>query len=182
VLVSSAWKGRTNIMTMGWHMVMGEEPSPVGCFIWDQNHSFETIRRSRECMIAGPTVRRYRKGVRPEMLFRTVGGRLRSPVSSLPPADGRALPLGAFYLLEDGDQTRAEEWSDGTLALAPDDMSALINGACLRARPGQKKRALGLPAQVTARGWGKRDWIDHDPDYDSLRDEPRFQAVLARLK
>jgi flavin reductase (DIM6/NTAB) family NADH-FMN oxidoreductase RutF len=56
VLVSSAWKGRTNIMTMGWHMVMGEEPSLVGAFIWDQNHSFEMIRRSRECVINVPTV------------------------------------------------------------------------------------------------------------------------------
>src|SRR5947207_7543507 len=56
VLVSSAWKGQTNIMTMGWHMVMGEEPSLVGCFIWDRNHSFEMIRKSRECVINLPTV------------------------------------------------------------------------------------------------------------------------------
>jgi len=56
VLVSSAWKGKTNIMTMGWHMVMGEEPSLVGCFIWDRNHSFEMIRKSRECVINVPTV------------------------------------------------------------------------------------------------------------------------------
>ena len=56
VLVSSAWKGKTNIMTMGWHMVMSEEPSRVGCFIWDRNHSFEMIRRSRECVINVPAV------------------------------------------------------------------------------------------------------------------------------
>jgi flavin reductase (DIM6/NTAB) family NADH-FMN oxidoreductase RutF len=56
ILVSSAWKGKTNIMTMGWHMVMGEEPSLVGCFIWDQNFSFEMIRKSRECVINVPTV------------------------------------------------------------------------------------------------------------------------------
>src|SRR5205809_2641230 len=56
VLVSSAWKGRTNIMTMGWHMMMGEEPSLIGCFIWDENHSFEMIRRSKQCVINIPTV------------------------------------------------------------------------------------------------------------------------------
>ena len=56
VLVSSAWKGKTDIMTMGWHMVMGENPSLVGCFIWDQNHSFEMIRKSRECVINVPTL------------------------------------------------------------------------------------------------------------------------------
>ena len=56
VLVTSAWKGKTNIMTMGWHMVLSEEPSLVGCFIWDRNHSFEMIRKSRECVINVPTV------------------------------------------------------------------------------------------------------------------------------
>jgi flavin reductase (DIM6/NTAB) family NADH-FMN oxidoreductase RutF len=56
VLVSSAWKGRSNIMTMGWHMVMEFEPSLIGGFIWDQNHSFNMIRRSRECVINVPTV------------------------------------------------------------------------------------------------------------------------------
>ena len=56
VLVSSAWKGRANIMTMGWHMVMEFEPSLIGCYIWDANHSFDMIRKSRECVINIPTV------------------------------------------------------------------------------------------------------------------------------
>jgi flavin reductase (DIM6/NTAB) family NADH-FMN oxidoreductase RutF len=56
VLVSSTYRGESNIMTMGWHMVMGFEPSLIGCYIWDQNHSFEMIRKSRECVINIPTV------------------------------------------------------------------------------------------------------------------------------
>ncbi len=55
VLVSSAWKDEMNVMTMGWHMVMGEEPSLIGCYIWDANHSFEMIRKSKECVINVPT-------------------------------------------------------------------------------------------------------------------------------
>jgi flavin reductase (DIM6/NTAB) family NADH-FMN oxidoreductase RutF len=55
VLVSSALNGETNIMTMGWHMVMGFQPSLIGCYIWDQNHSFEMVRKSRECVINIPT-------------------------------------------------------------------------------------------------------------------------------
>jgi adenylate cyclase len=39
-----------------------------------------------------------------------------------------------------------------------------------------------LLERVFARGWGKRDWVDHDPDYDILRDDPRFQKLVARLK
>src|SRR6266498_5604293 len=51
VLVSSAWRGQTNIMTIGWHMVMEFEPSLIGGYIWNRNHSYEMIRRSKECVI-----------------------------------------------------------------------------------------------------------------------------------
>lgn len=56
VLVSSAWQGRTNLMTMGWHMMMQFRPALFGCYIWEGNHSFEMIRKSRECVINIPTV------------------------------------------------------------------------------------------------------------------------------
>jgi flavin reductase (DIM6/NTAB) family NADH-FMN oxidoreductase RutF len=56
VLVSSAWKGAINIMTMGWHMVMGFEPSLIGCYIWDAHYSFKLIHKSRQCVINIPTV------------------------------------------------------------------------------------------------------------------------------
>ena len=55
VLVSSAWKENTNIMTMGWHMVLEFSPSLVACCISNANHSFEMIRRSQECVINVPT-------------------------------------------------------------------------------------------------------------------------------
>lgn len=55
VLVSSALKGQANIMTMGWHMVMEFQPSLVTCLISSANHSFEMVRRSRQCVINLPT-------------------------------------------------------------------------------------------------------------------------------
>lgn len=55
VLVSSKWRGRTNIMTMGWHSVLEFTPSLIGCLIAGGNHSFEMIRRSRECVVNLPT-------------------------------------------------------------------------------------------------------------------------------
>lgn len=55
VLVSAAHKGETNIMTMGWHMIMEFEPSLVGCYIWSENHSRELVRKSKECVINLPT-------------------------------------------------------------------------------------------------------------------------------
>ncbi len=55
VLVSSAHRGQRNIMTMGWHMMMGFEPALFACYIWRENHSYELVRRSRECVINLPT-------------------------------------------------------------------------------------------------------------------------------
>ena len=56
VLVSSAYKGERNIMTMGWHTMMEFTPSLVGCVIAASNHSYELVSRSRECVINVPTV------------------------------------------------------------------------------------------------------------------------------
>ena len=56
VLVASAWKGETNIMTMSWPTVMEFTPALVGCIISSANHSFALIRKSKECTINIPTV------------------------------------------------------------------------------------------------------------------------------
>lgn len=55
VLVSSHWRGRDNVMTMGWHLVMEFSPSLIGCVISSANLSYDMIRRSRECVINLPT-------------------------------------------------------------------------------------------------------------------------------
>jgi flavin reductase (DIM6/NTAB) family NADH-FMN oxidoreductase RutF len=56
VLVSSAYKGERNIMTLGWHLVMEFVPSLVGCIIASGNHSYGMISAARECVINVPTV------------------------------------------------------------------------------------------------------------------------------
>jgi adenylate cyclase len=100
----------------------------------------------------------------------------------LNPVDGRALALGAGALFEEGQTTRAMEWSHRALELYPDEQTVLVNSACLCAKAGLKEQALELLERVFARGWGKRDWVEHDPDYNTLRDDPRFKKLLAKLK
>jgi flavin reductase (DIM6/NTAB) family NADH-FMN oxidoreductase RutF len=56
VLLTSHWRGKHNIMTMGWHSVMEFTPSLVGCCISRGNHSHAMIKASRECVINVPTV------------------------------------------------------------------------------------------------------------------------------
>ena len=55
VLVSTARKGRANIMTMSWHTMMEFEPPLVGCVISARNASFDTLKATKECTINIPT-------------------------------------------------------------------------------------------------------------------------------
>ncbi|HYQ25249.1 flavin reductase family protein [Stenotrophomonas sp.] len=56
VLVSTAAHGQCNLMTLGWHMVMGFSPSLLATYIWNENHSFALARDSRQCVINVPGV------------------------------------------------------------------------------------------------------------------------------
>ena len=114
--------------------------------------------------------------------WRREGIRRAEHVLALNPLDGRAMSLGALYLLEEGQAARAVEWSERALELYPTDMSALGNGACLQAKLGRADRAIALLERVSAQGWGQRDWLERDPDYDNIRDDPRFQRLLTTFK
>jgi adenylate cyclase len=100
----------------------------------------------------------------------------------LDPRDTRALSLGSGALFEAGQRDRAEQWITRALEIAPEDGGVLANATCFYAKDGQHEKALDVLERTVAKGWGKRDWIEHDPDYDPLRSHPRFQAMLAKLK
>jgi flavin reductase (DIM6/NTAB) family NADH-FMN oxidoreductase RutF len=55
VLMTTARKGRANIMTMSWLTMMEFEPPLVGCVISGRNASFDTLKTTRECVINIPT-------------------------------------------------------------------------------------------------------------------------------
>lgn len=57
VLVTSSYQDERNIMTMGWYTIMEFVPSLVGCMISSANHSFELIKKSKECVINIPIVK-----------------------------------------------------------------------------------------------------------------------------
>ena len=99
----------------------------------------------------------------------------------LNPLDARALSLGAGALFHDGQLDRAREWSKKAIELYPEDAAVLVNGACLHCKMGEKEPALELLERVFTRGLGKRDWIEHDPDFSIMRDDARFQELLEKL-
>jgi adenylate cyclase len=69
------------------------------------------------------------------------------------------------------------------LALAPDDPTVLYNAACFYSLLGESDHALDLLEGMgeSGRAGTSKDWMLNDPDLDSLREMPRFQAVLNRL-
>jgi adenylate cyclase len=100
----------------------------------------------------------------------------------LNPNDRRALSFGGGSLYDIGEKKEAFQWINKALDLYPDDAGVLINAACLYAKDGNKETALSLLETAFGKGFGKKDWIEHDPDYDSVRNEPRFQALFQKLQ
>jgi flavin reductase (DIM6/NTAB) family NADH-FMN oxidoreductase RutF len=56
VLLTTAHKGRANVMTMSWHMMVEFEPPLVACVVSSGDHSFAALRATGECVIAVPAV------------------------------------------------------------------------------------------------------------------------------
>jgi len=56
VLLTTARKGRANIMTLSWQTMVEFEPPLVACVVSPGDYSFRALRSTRECVIAVPGV------------------------------------------------------------------------------------------------------------------------------
>ncbi|MGJ4941582.1 flavin reductase family protein [Bradyrhizobium sp. HKCCYLS1011] len=56
VLLTTASKGRPNVMTMSWHMMMEFEPPLVAYVVSEANFSFAALRSTSEAVIAIPAI------------------------------------------------------------------------------------------------------------------------------
>jgi len=56
VLLTTARRGRANIMTQSWHTMMEFEPPLVGCVVSNRNFTFNNLKATKECVINIPTV------------------------------------------------------------------------------------------------------------------------------
>jgi flavin reductase (DIM6/NTAB) family NADH-FMN oxidoreductase RutF len=54
VMLTTATRGRANVMTMSWHMMVEFNPPLVACVVSAANYSFAGLRATRECVIAIP--------------------------------------------------------------------------------------------------------------------------------
>jgi flavin reductase (DIM6/NTAB) family NADH-FMN oxidoreductase RutF len=63
VLLTTAHRGRVNVMTLSWHTMMEFEPPLMGCVVSGRNFSFDLLRKAKACVIAIPTASIARKVV-----------------------------------------------------------------------------------------------------------------------
>ncbi len=100
----------------------------------------------------------------------------------LDPADTRALYLGANGLVALGEKKKGLEWLSRALRLEPDDAMLLYNAGCIFALAGMESEALDSLERSVAAGLSQRGWLENDSNLDTLRQEPRFQRILAKLQ
>ena len=54
VLLTTAHRGRANVMAMSWNMIVEFEPPQLACVVSNANYSFAALRATGECVIAIP--------------------------------------------------------------------------------------------------------------------------------
>jgi adenylate cyclase len=95
--------------------------------------------------------------------------------------NGAAMGHGANALAELGQRERAKEWMERALLVDPDNVTMRYNFGCALANHHNDKDAalemLGPAFEKMGAGF-----INHakvDPDFDCIRDDPRFKAMVA---
>ena len=100
------------------------------------------------------------------------------------PSNGAALGIlaGGYALL--GEVERTREWIDRALLIDPDNLNMRYNFACvLSGHVGDKEAALKMLQSVIPRvGEYQIRVTETDTDFDAIRDDPRFQAMIAAAK
>ncbi len=97
------------------------------------------------------------------------------------PGDVRAFYLGGGTALLLGDRERALDWTARALAIDPEETAVLYNVACTYSQLGETDKALDLLEKAIRNGFGYKEWLEHDPDLNPIRDHPRFHTLLQSL-
>lgn len=93
--------------------------------------------------------------------------------------DARARMIHAILLAEINKRDEALRECDQALELSPGDPLMLYNCTCCYSRLGEADRAIDTLRQSIAAGYENFAWLKQDPDMNPVRDNPKFQALLA---
>ncbi len=100
----------------------------------------------------------------------------------LNPDDVRAVNLGAIALVQMGDTKEGLAWQHRALSMAPDDPVVVWNAACAHSLAGLHEEAMDYLEEAISLGISNRRWVENDPDMQPLRDKPRFQSLLEKMR
>ncbi len=99
----------------------------------------------------------------------------------LNPDDPRAIYLAADNLLQLEKREEAVRYVQRAASLAPEDPYTLYGLACIYSRLEEIDEAMAALEAAVSGGFGHREWIVNDGDFDPLRVDPRFQDLLDKL-
>jgi adenylate cyclase len=99
----------------------------------------------------------------------------------LNPDDARAWLLSGAALMRLGQRDQALERARRAFAIDPEDAGVLYNLGCIYALAGSSNEAIDHLDKAIQNGFGQREWLENDSALDSIREEPRFQALLRKL-
>src|SRR5437868_2383267 len=99
----------------------------------------------------------------------------------LNPDDARAWYLSGSAFMRLGKPDEALERARRASAIDPEDAGVLYNVGCIYALAEKPDQAIDYLDQAIRNGFGQREWLEYDSSLDSLRDDPKFQALLRRL-
>jgi len=100
------------------------------------------------------------------------------------PRHGAALAYGAAALAELGERQRAHEWVARAVLIDPDNHAMRYNLACAMAT-GLRDVTAAVDLLTPYFETASPSELEHaavDPDLDGLRDDARYQALIAQAK
>jgi len=100
----------------------------------------------------------------------------------LNPDDARAVTMGAVSHCRVGDRGAGLEWAERAVMVDPEDAGIAYNVACLYALEGETGKAFDCLERAIGRGFGNRDWLERDPDLESIRNDPRFIELIDGMR
>ena len=99
------------------------------------------------------------------------------------PGHSRAIGMGVAMLATLGEKERAKEWATRARLVDPENVNLHYNLACAMSSLSEIDLTLETLAGIAPRlSPGMMSWMEADPDFDSIREEPRFKAMMQTVK
>jgi superkiller protein 3 len=90
--------------------------------------------------------------------------------------------LGVVFSRIKGREAEALKLFKHAITLCPEGALPYYAISCLYSLQNKKKLALDYLRKSIERGYHDREYIDSDPDLDTLRDDPEFKKIMGKIK